>query len=160
MLVTAIERIGTCRAELEALFPHHFALLGEPMQRGIGIPPGEMPLAPDWQRYYAAEAAGLLFMVTLRDMGTLAGYWISHIGTGLHYAGTLVSDMDIWYLREEYRNGVASLVLGRAVKAELTRRGVKLWAAGEKWHRPAGRLYAALGMQPVEQYWAVWLGDK
>lgn len=153
MLVASVEPMARCRLELEVLFPLHFELLGEPMQRQLGIPVGAIPLAPDWEKYYALERAGGLFLMSLREKGRLVGYWISFCGQGLHYAKNILADMDIWFLDESHRGGVASLVLGRAVQRELRRRGACLWLVGEKLHRPAGRLYESLGFQPVERYW-------
>lgn len=160
MLAAGVERLASVWTEVSSRFPAHFELMGEPMQRALEVPAGLIPLAPDAAKYYSLEQQGSLFVVVLRDSGKICGYWFCFCGPSLHYSTTVMGDMDIWFLDEAYREGVASLVLGRAVKAELERRGAKLWFAAEKLHRPAGRLYAALGMLPVEQRWAMRLGAK
>lgn len=145
------------RVVLAALFPDHFELMGKPMQRQIG---GTWELEPRWDRYAHAERTGVLLCMILRDRGQIVGYWVQLMDTGFHYAKLYGSALDMWYLKPEYREGAAPLVLGRAVKKELQARGLQLFMAGEKLHRPCGRLYAALGMVPVEQHWAMWLGKS
>lgn len=144
------------RTELSARFPAHFELMGKPMQTQLG---GSWELAPKWEQYTKLEGLGALLCVVLRDSSRLVGYWVQVVDTGLHYERTITAYLDMWYLDEGYREGAAPLVLGRAVQRALRARGVKLWTAGEKLHRPAGRLYAALGMIPVEQTWGKWLGE-
>lgn len=157
MLVAAVEHFETIWQEAVALFPDHFALMGKPMFDLLG---GEATLEPDHRRYFEMERRGEIFFVALRSSGRLVGYWFCFVGPGLHYKTAVFADMDIWYLTPDFRVGIGGLLLARRVEAELRARGCVLWMAGEKLHRPAGRLYSLVGMQPVEQYWAKWLGDR
>lgn len=155
-------RVESFALRMQELAPHwgaHRELLAEPMLEALGAPANAMPLAPRLDAYCAMERRDELLLVVLRDDERLAGYWINFVGPGLHYASTAQAKMDIWYLLPEYRKGAAALILGRGVERALRSRGISLWTLGEKLHRPAGRLYAALGAKPIEQYWAKWLGD-
>ena len=48
----------------------------------------KVPLAPDWARYQDMEDNGVLHVVTVRDSGTLVGYYVTMIVHGLHYRFT------------------------------------------------------------------------
>jgi N-acetylglutamate synthase-like GNAT family acetyltransferase len=45
----------------------------------------------------------------------------------------------------------------RAVEKEMRRRGVDLWYAGEKLHKPCGKFFEKLGFEKVEATYAKWL---
>lgn len=140
------ERLG----ELKELLPAHYDRLSTHKAHGIA-------LDPQYDIYFAREAAGELVFVTLREDGRMVGYWIAFVAPGLHYKACLTAIGDIWFVVPKHLNGTAPLRLGRAVERELKRRGVRLWFAGEKLHFPCGRLYQALGMEPQECTWAKWL---
>lgn len=117
------------------------------------------PLAPDYRAYSELEATGKLGLIVLRDQGKLVGYWAAIIGPGLHYSETLTAQMDMWNLLPGYEGGAAPLVLMRAVERFYRQRGVQRSFAGEKLHRPCGRLYEAFGYRPVEVHYSKWLGN-
>jgi GNAT superfamily N-acetyltransferase len=137
--------------ELKPLLPDHWIELG--------IYKSQMPLDPEWGTYRAMEDMGQLLYVPLRNDGALIGYFIGTITPGLHYKTTLTCKMDICRVLPEFRGGNAGRVLFDAVKAELKRRGVKLWWVGSKDHHPIEGFYRSLGFEQQETHFTLWLGD-
>lgn len=113
-----------------------------------------VPLAPQWEEYFAREEDGRLLFMPLRDRGRMVGYWIAFIAPGLHYKTCLTATMDIWNVLPEYERTRAPLVLMDAVEKEYRRRGVMRSFVGEKLHRPCGKLYRKFGYEPVETYYS------
>jgi GNAT superfamily N-acetyltransferase len=137
--------------ELKPLLPLHW--------KELGIYQQKMPLDPLWSSYDAYERGGQLLYVPLRQAGRLIGYFIGLIAPGMHYQTTLTCKMDIAFVLPEFRKGGAGSVLFAAVKAELKRRGVKLWWVGSKDHHPIEGFYEAFGFERQETYFAMWIGD-
>ena len=150
MITAAPEPFMAQVEELKQLLPSHW--------EELGIYREKMPLDPEWAVYDAMERAGQLLYVALRHEGSLIGYFIGVVSAGLHYRTTLTCKMDIAYVRPEHR-GKSGTVLFDAVKAELKRRGVKLWWVGSKDHHPIEGFYEAIGFERQETYFAMWLGD-
>lgn len=117
-----------------------------------------VPLAPLWEVYFERERRGELLFVVLRDRGRMVGYWIAFIAPGLHYQTCLTAQMDIWNVLPEYERTRAPLILMRAVEDEYQRRGVNRAFAGEKLHRPCGKLYLKFGYEPVETHYSKMYG--
>jgi GNAT superfamily N-acetyltransferase len=138
--------------ELKPLLPAHW--------EELGIYKADMPLDPNWEIYRAIEEMGQLIYVPLRNDGDLIGYFIGTITPGLHYKTTLTCKMDILLVLPEYRHGKAGTILFGAVKAELNRRGVKLWWVGSKSHHPIEGFYESLDFTLQETHWTLWLGDE
>lgn len=151
MITAQVESFGACLGELKRLFPLHWEKLA--------LDRDSVPLDPRYDVYAALEEAGELMCVALRDRGRLVGYWVAVIAPGFHYRRCLTASMDIWNLLPEYENGVAAMILMRAVEKEYRRRGVRRAFAGEKIHRPCARLYRAFGYEPVEMHYSKLMGD-
>lgn len=149
-MIARVESFMQALEELGPLFAIHWEKLATDRDR--------IALAPRYDVYAALEDAGELACVTLRDHGRLVGYWVAIVAPGLHYKGCLTATMDIWNLLPEYENGVAAMILMRAVEKEYRRRGVRRAITGEKIHHPCGRLYRAFGYEPVETYYSKLMG--
>lgn len=150
MITAGVESFAERLGELKPLLPEHWEKLALDQDR--------FPLDPQYEIYLAREAQGELMFVALRDTGRLIGYWIAFIAPGLHYRTCLTATMDIWNVLPEYRNGVASMILMRAVEREYMRRSVQRSFVGEKIHRPCGRLFQAFGYTPVETHYSKTIG--
>jgi N-acetylglutamate synthase-like GNAT family acetyltransferase len=66
--------------------------------------------------------------------------------------------MDILFLRKDKRGGRGGVILLKAVKAELKRRGVDRWFVGTKVHMDISPLFEAMGFEPVEKTYSMYLG--
>ena len=151
MITASVESFTECRVELEKLFPQHWDKLA--------LDKEAVPLDPDYAAYAQRERQGELMFVALRDAGRMVGYWTAFIAPGLHYRRCLTATMDMWFVLPDHENGVATMILMRAVEREYRRRGVKRSFVGEKNHTPCGRLYRAFGYAPVETHYSKMIGD-
>lgn len=137
--------------ELKLLFPIHHA--------EVALYQSKMPLDPQYGEYERLDANGQMLLVTARAAGELVGYVILILGGALHYGSTLTAKMDAIWIHPDHRDGTAGKRLLAATKAELQRRGVKLWWMGSKDHKSIAALYRALGFEQQESYFALWLGE-
>jgi len=122
----------------------------------------KVPLDPQFHVYREREKAGELLVMSMREKDTdeLAGYFIGFIAPGLHYQTCLTCTMDIFYVRPKFRdNLLAGRRLFKAVERELKTRGVDRWFVGTKLNKDVGRLFESLKFEPVEMYYAKWLGE-
>lgn len=152
MIIVQIESYKDALPELKLLYPaHHYEL---------GLFRDRMPLDPDHQQYLAFEAAGDLFLTTIRRDDKIVAYYVAHVRRGFHYKSTITGTMDIAYVVPEMRNRGLALPLFRSVEKELQRRGVQVWYSGCKTHNPLGmpELHNLLGFVPADQYFVKWIG--
>lgn len=152
MISAQLESIQGCWAELLRIFPTH--------HRELALFQDRMPLVPQAGEYFAREAAGNMFMATVRWDGHLVGYFICNVAYGFHYGHTLTGTVDIFYIIPEARDRGLFLPLYRCVERELKRRGVSVFYCGWKTHNPLSmdRMLPILGFIPADTYMARWLG--
>lgn len=151
MITCHVESFEQQLEELQVLLPLHY--------RELALNQDKVPLAPQYHVYIERERAGGLLFVTLRDAGELVGYFIGFIAPGLHYSTCLTCTMDIFYVRQDKREGSAGVRMFRFVEAELRRRGVHRWFMGSKIQADASPLFKRIGATPVETYYSKWLGE-
>lgn len=152
MITTQVENFVGALPELRELFPRHHAELGIFKER--------MPLRPQYEEYVERERAGRLFLVTVRENGSVIAYHTVQIQPGFHYGETLTGTTDMYYILPEHRGRGTVLPLFRAVEKELKRRGVQVWYCGYKTHNPLNMpgVLDALGFEPADTYKARWIG--
>ena len=125
-------------------------LIGQHWEK-LALDKDRVPLDPIWNDYFRREEMGELSFIVLRDSGRMVGYWITFVAPGLHYRTCLTAIMDIWNVLPEYESAGPILRLSRAMLKELERRGVDRSIVGEKLHKPCGKLYRAMGYEPIER---------
>jgi GNAT superfamily N-acetyltransferase len=145
-LSVQVEAYGDMLEEAKPLYQRHW--------EELALDQDAVPLAPDWERYAALEAAGALSIVTVRARGRLVGYSFMVVQRGLHYATTLEARMDMFWIAPEHRGRMGGVRLFREVERELIRRGVRRVYAGSKLHRDSSRLFLALDYKPIEQWFS------
>ena len=118
-----------------------------------------VPLAPDWARYKDMEEKGILHIVTVRDAGTLVGYYVTMIVQGLHYRFTRYGVNDIVLMKPEYRNTGVGLGLFRKVEELLREEGVEVMTVHMKTFIPFDKLCEGLGFDYAERLYTKYLGD-
>lgn len=151
LLTSQVEGFIDCLDEVRPILTTHW--------HELGLYRDKMPLDPAWSYYEQAERRGEILFITLRLGGQLVGYFGGLLGPAPHYQSTLTCKMDVIYLAPEHRGlGIGKILLD-ATKAELTRRGVKLWWVGSKNHKPIEALFGAYGFEPTETYFSMWIGD-
>lgn len=151
MLSAQVETVAGVLDEIRPLFDAHW--------RALALDQEKAPLDPQYEVYLEREARGEALVVTLRERGELAGYFVGFVAPGLHYRRTLTFIMDIFWVREDHRNRLGGFKLMRCLLRELKRRGVKRAFLGSKLHQDCGRLFAAFGFQPAETFYSKWIGD-
>jgi GNAT superfamily N-acetyltransferase len=83
----------------------------------------DIPLAPNWAGYEAAEKAGSLRIYTARK-DELIGYGVFFIGN-MHYATTKIATQDILFLLPEHRQGGVGYRLIRFCDEQLNAEGAQ-----------------------------------
>lgn len=131
------------------LFPQHY--------EELSLHKGRHELQPNYSHALQRDARGEVLLTTLRKDGLLIGYFVGVVAPGMHYQTCLTLTMDMFFIDPAHRGGAGALRLFRCVEREARRRGVNLWFAGSKLHKDVGRIFLALGMKPVEMYYAKWL---
>jgi L-amino acid N-acyltransferase YncA len=154
VLTAQVEAYAEAFQEVVQHYPSHWE------EVALDTDKDEARLAPMWAIYDQRDAAGELLLVTLRETGRLVGYFLGFITPGLHYRHCLTFQMDIYWVHPSVRGRFGGKRLVRAVIAECRRRGVKRMFAGEKLHKPSGRLFEAFGFRPVETHYSLWLEDN
>lgn len=150
MIAASIEEYLDCIDELKPMFDEH--------HRELGLFQDKMPLAPQYRVYQDRNNRGELVMPILRKDGKIVGYWPTFVAPGLHYGSTLTATMDILWVHPELRGNGGGKFLAECLEKELKRRGVKVWYVGSKNHKQIEAFYQMLGFEPVETYFAKWIG--
>ena len=123
-----------------------------------------IPLAPDWDRAFALQAAGVLRTAALRRNGRLIGYNAFHVLQPLHYRLTTHAINDVLYVDPDER-GTAGLRLLRGTEQMLRELGVvkvvyhtKLHVAiGAARRNTVGDMLARLGYRLDEEIYTLLL---
>lgn len=150
MITAQVENYTECLEEMKPLYPAHW--------EALALNKDKVPLDPQYHIYLARDALGEVLLVTLRDKGTLVGYFIGFIAPGLHYKTCLTLTMDIFWTEEGSRNQFGGVKLFRAVEKEAKRRGVQRIFYGSKLHKDASRLFKFLKCEKVEVTYTKWIG--
>lgn len=146
MLSYQVESYRRCLPELAELFPRHWAEIAVDK---------DIPLEPRYDVYLAMDAAGVVFLETVRDDRKLVGYFIGFITPGLHYESCSTCTEDIYWLAPEYRRGWVGVRLFRTVMSELRARKVQRLFVTTKVHAPIDRLLTFLGFKHVENGYSI-----
>jgi GNAT superfamily N-acetyltransferase len=150
MLTAHIESLTERLEEMKPLFPQHY--------RELALNQDEVPLDPQYDIYLERDRRGEVMLVTLRDAGVLAGYFVGFVAPGLHYKTCLTLIMDLFYVWPSYRGNGGGFLLFKEVEKEAKRRGIKRMIVGSKLHKDASFLFEKLGYIEIERYYSHWLG--
>jgi GNAT superfamily N-acetyltransferase len=116
----------------------------------------------DMQTYLAAEINGQLHTIVAREDGAMVGYFVSFIVPHKHYADTLCSFEDLYFLTKEHRKGLTGYRLIAEWKRLMKERGdVKELYAMTKVAEghDASPLFERLGFQRTDYLFRQWIGD-
>jgi hypothetical protein len=159
-VITAhIERLADTLEELKPLFVPHY--------EELALDQDKVRLDPQYEVYLEREARGEVLLVTLRDRGRIAGYFVGFIAPGLHYRQCLTLTEDIFWLDHQYRDAdsldrleadMAASIMFEAVRSEARRRGVQRAFLGSKWHKSSAAVFEQMGLRKIEEYYSAWWG--
>ncbi len=111
----------------------------------------DIPLSPDFQRYYAMSQAGMLHIVTARSEGKLIGYCVSMLMKGLHYSGAGFASVDIVYLDREYRKGLVAYRMLEFMESDLKGKGITFIQHHVKPEPDFSPLLSRMGFEDFEK---------
>jgi len=147
------ERWATFVKDAMPIFPLHYMELA--------LDQDKVRLCLDFSRYEAADREGQLHLVTMREDGKLAGYWIGAVMLHLHYADAgPMAIVDIYFVLPEYRVGGNGAKLLLEVERTLKERGVVKIYQSCKVHSDQSGLFKALGYKPTDYVFTKFIGDK
>jgi GNAT superfamily N-acetyltransferase len=107
-----------------------------------------MELAPDVERYRAAEAAGAVLALIAREGGRVVGYSINFVSQHIHYMRMTLAANDVLYVAKSHRARLG-LRLIDATEAAAREHGAHLVA----WHaKPGTHLEAILRRRARKGY--------
>lgn len=139
------QRFHEIAHELPPLFTEHW--------RELALNQDIIPLAPDWDRYYALDIQGVLRILTVRSEGRLVGYVFVMVGPHLHYVSTPWGHSDMFWLDPSFRQGWTGVRLFKELVRGVEAMGAKVLMVPVKLHFMNGRvikLLKRLGFEPVE----------
>jgi hypothetical protein len=108
---------------------------------------------PDYQKYIAANDAGLFRAWTARCEGELVGYIGWWIMPHSHSRRLLLAQDDLYILDPAHRKGMNGYNLFKTSFAALKESGVNLVILHSKCHKDVGSLLRRLGMEPTDTIW-------
>lgn len=126
----------------------------------IGVNRDQVPLDPDWARYFDYDLLGLLRTLTVRSNGALVGYVVILVGPHMHYASTLWAQYDLYWLDPAYRQGWSGVKMFTEAERALREWGVKVVNINMKIHFDLSndgrmrKLLARLGYKPRDVVYA------
>lgn len=139
------------RVEIESLIKLHWDM--------IALNKEKIKLNPDWDRYASLEGAGHLRIFTVRDEGTLVGYFVVIVGPSLHYKDHLFAENDVLFLHPEWRKGLAGVRLIKFAESHLRSDGVSVLHINTKGHASFSPVLDRIGYREIEKNYAKYLGD-
>lgn len=153
-LTACPERLSELMDEFRVLMRDHYDELSWHKRHGF-------PLDPQFDMYFERERNGTLLFVALRSEGRLVGYFAGILGMGAHYKTCFTMIGDLFWVHPDHR-GRGGLVLFKALKKELVRRGVKMATVGRKIDSPVDptRLFQFFGFVPFEETFCLWLDEE
>ena len=134
------------RTEVQALLEQHWEEVAHDKTTRV--------LDPDWTQFEAMEAAGALYILTVRSAGVLVGYACAITRPHLHSRATLTAYVDALYLAPVARRGMAGARFLKFIDTALSALGIDYIY----WHIKPERdfspiLQRSLGYHFVESIW-------
>lgn len=151
MITFQVERLSDELENLKPVFPQHW--------EELALNKDKVPLDPQYDVYLQREALGQVMFICGRSVGEIVAYFVGFVAPGLHYKTCLTLQMDIFYVKPEFRGSMAGVKLFRFVEQEAKNRGVQRMFVGSKMHKDASWLFERLKYTEVEKFYTKWLGD-
>ena len=117
----------------------------------------DAPFDPDFDRYFALERMGHLFVMAVRFQGMPVGYSVWSMAPHAFHSSLMAAMNETFWIEPEFRQGFAGVQLFQKCEEELRALGIKLLYAYaqidfEKDHRGiAGKVLTRLGYTPMDQ---------
>ena len=151
MITYQVENWTDCVHELEPLWTAHWS--------EVAMNKSQIPLEPNYDMYSWINAQGQLHTLTARCDGKVIGYHVSIVRPHLHYASSLSSFTDMYYISPEHRKGMVGVRLFKEAEASLKARGVEKMFTGTKVSLDMSRIFERLGWTETERLFTKFIGD-
>lgn len=135
--------------ELPPIFLEHY--------KEIALDQGRMPLQPAWQRYIELEQSDILHILTVRHKGRLVGYHFNFVYPHMHYASTLCSFSDMFFILPQYRQGFNGIKFFIENEKMLKVIGVKKMFVMTKVHKEVQPVMKRLKYKFIERIFSKWI---
>lgn len=141
------EKFADILDELKPVFPEHW--------KEIANDQDSIPLDPDYETYLQLEEAGNFVVVTARlDNDEIVGYILTFVRPHLHYKTTLFGCVDIYYVKQEFRNGGVGLKFFEFYLNEMKKLKIVKLTTMCKVQFDHGPLFEYLGFKHIEDIYA------
>ena len=111
----------------------------------VALNKDKIKLNPDYDRYYELEELGILKIFTVRDSGSLVGYFACFVMPHLHYKDHYFATNDVIYISPEHRRGFTALKLIKFAEKCLKEDGVSVIQINTKAHKSFSPLLERMG---------------
>jgi L-amino acid N-acyltransferase YncA len=125
----------------------------------IAVNREKIHLDVDCATYRQMDDLGMLHVVTAREGGELAGYYVSIIRPHPHYRSTMFAFQDAFFVVPEHRRGTMGIDFVRFMEQAVKAAGAKNVVASTKTHFDLSPLFLRLGFKEVETQFQKWIGD-
>jgi len=146
-----VETLDECLEEMKPLLLSHY--------EEVAMYQDKVKFNPDYDKYYALEAAEALHIVTVREGNTLIGYFVSLIMPHMHYKDNNYAVNDILYIHEDYRKSKVGLDMFLFAEECLKVQGVDVLCIHMKTAIPFDSLCEGLGYDYAERNYTKYIGD-
>lgn len=148
MITYQVESFAECIDEIKPLLRRHY--------REICSHPDILVFNPDYETYEQLGSIDMLRIMTVRDEGYLAGYFITMIMPHLHYSDTIYGLNDILYIDHDYRGSTVGYRLFVNAMNDLKDNcGVTVLCVHMKIKHQFRRLLEKLEFKQTEENWEV-----
>jgi hypothetical protein len=117
----------------------------------------KISLAPDEEKYLAAQKAGMLFLFTMRQGTDMLGYMIVMFSNHLHYKNNVFAYVDVLFIDPNWRKGLAAVKFMKWVEARVKEFGADVMTYHIKTFHDYPALFKRLGFDEIEVLYAKYL---
>jgi L-amino acid N-acyltransferase YncA len=125
----------------------------------IALHKDKIPFSPNYFMYKELEDKGILDIFTARKDDELVGYCILFTMPHLHYYTTVFSNVDIFYIKPEYRGKMVGIRLNKFVESQLKKKGVKVINHHIKYEHDFSQMLYRDNYEDAEKIVSKYIGD-
>lgn len=114
----------------------------------------DIPLDPDFERYYQVEDMGHLALFVARDEGKIVGYSVFYLDQSIQYRSSYQANQDLLYLDPSYRGKGLGRDFLKWIDEQLEALGVQVVFHHTKIAHDFSPLLEDLGYQHVDKVYA------
>lgn len=145
-----VEHLSECLDEIKPLLTTHY--------EEVAMYQNNIDLNPNYDKYLELEKADMLSVITVRDDGTLVGYFISFLLPHIHYQDHIFAVNDILFIDKDYRRAEVGLGMFQFAEEVLKDLGVSVMSIHMKTAIPFDSLCEGLSYDYAERSYTKYIG--